>query len=162
MPRESPTGKTFSAVERVCPVYTRVRLNNVAGGSEASEKPVIFDDGESELLMIRGPRCMRWRIWSRLQSLLLWRFWWHDERNDSSIATRFFITQPHTYSTSHGQMSGVEAAGFVLAAFPLLISALEHYRESAEVLKDWWRYKREYRKVKVWNISSFREPLNSR
>lgn len=46
-------------------------------------------------------------------------------------------------------MSGVEAAGFVLAAFPLLISALEHYRESAEVLKDWWRYKREYRKVKV-------------
>ncbi|RDI76572.1 Nucleoporin [Venturia inaequalis] len=45
-------------------------------------------------------------------------------------------------------MSGVEAAGFVLAAFPLLISALEHYRESAEVLKEWWQYKREYRKVK--------------
>lgn len=50
------------------------------------------------------------------------------------------------------QMSGVEAAGFVLAAFPLLISALEHYRESAEVLKDWWRFKREYRKVKVGKI----------
>lgn len=54
-----------------------------------------------------------------------------------------------------GRMSGVEAAGFVLAAFPLLISALEHYRESAEVLKDWWRYKREYRKVKVeYHIST--------
>lgn len=59
-------------------------------------------------------------------------------------------------------MSGVEAAGFVLAAFPLLISALEHYRESAEVLKDWWRYKREYRKVKVEKNLSFREPLKSR
>ena len=35
-------------------------------------------------------------------------------------------------------MSGVVgAAGFNLAAFPLLISALEHYRESAEVLEDW-------------------------
>ena len=45
-------------------------------------------------------------------------------------------------------MSGVEAAGFVLAAFPLLISALEHYRESAEVLDDWWNIKREYRKCK--------------
>jgi hypothetical protein len=41
-------------------------------------------------------------------------------------------------------MSGIEAAGFVLAAFPLLISALEHYRESAELLKSWWRIKGEY------------------
>lgn len=56
-------------------------------------------------------------------------------------------------------MSGVEAAGLVLAAFPLLISALEHYRESAEVLKDWWRYKREYRKVKVEQIPFLRQPL---
>jgi hypothetical protein len=41
-------------------------------------------------------------------------------------------------------MSGVEAAGLVLATFPLLISALEHYRASAEVLEDWWQIKREY------------------
>lgn len=45
-------------------------------------------------------------------------------------------------------MSGVEAAGFVLAVFPLLISALEHYRESAEVLKSWWGFKKEYKKCK--------------
>src|ERR1700712_3587977 len=45
-------------------------------------------------------------------------------------------------------MSGLEAAGFVLAAFPLLISALEHYRASAEVLSDWWQVKREYRKCR--------------
>ncbi|KAF2435525.1 hypothetical protein EJ08DRAFT_341613 [Tothia fuscella] len=45
-------------------------------------------------------------------------------------------------------MSGVEAAGFVLAAFPLLISALEHYRETAEAFSDWWKFKREYRKCK--------------
>jgi hypothetical protein len=45
-------------------------------------------------------------------------------------------------------MSGVEVAGLVLGAFPLLISALEHYRETAEVLSDWWQIKREYRKCK--------------
>jgi hypothetical protein len=45
-------------------------------------------------------------------------------------------------------MSGVEIAGFVLAAFPLLISALEHYREGAEVLEGWWKIKREYKKCK--------------
>ncbi|KUJ07975.1 uncharacterized protein LY89DRAFT_742271 [Mollisia scopiformis] len=43
-------------------------------------------------------------------------------------------------------MSGVEIAGFVLAAFPLLISALEHYRETAEVLEGWWNIKTEYKK----------------
>jgi hypothetical protein len=45
-------------------------------------------------------------------------------------------------------MSGVEAAGIALAVFPLLISALEHYRESAEVLGDWWKFKRKYVKCK--------------
>ncbi|KAF2401726.1 hypothetical protein EJ06DRAFT_528881 [Trichodelitschia bisporula] len=45
-------------------------------------------------------------------------------------------------------MSGIEVAGLVLGAFPLLITALEHYRESAEVLSDWWKFKREYRKWK--------------
>ena len=45
-------------------------------------------------------------------------------------------------------MSGVEAAGIALAVFPLLISALEHYRESAEVLGDWWKFKRKYTKCK--------------
>lgn len=45
-------------------------------------------------------------------------------------------------------MSGVEAAGFVLAAFPLLISALQDYRKGFEVLEDWWQVQREYRKCK--------------
>lgn len=45
-------------------------------------------------------------------------------------------------------MSGVEVVGFILAAFPLLISALEHYRESAEVIDDWWQIKREYKKCR--------------
>lgn len=43
-------------------------------------------------------------------------------------------------------MSGVEIAGFVLASLPLMISALEHYRETAEVLEGWWKIKREYTK----------------
>lgn len=43
-------------------------------------------------------------------------------------------------------MSGVEAASFVLAAFPLLISALEDYRAGWEMIEDWWKIKREYKK----------------
>jgi hypothetical protein len=39
-----------------------------------------------------------------------------------------------------------EIAGFVLAAIPLMISGLEHYRENAEVLESWWKIKREYQK----------------
>ena len=45
-------------------------------------------------------------------------------------------------------MSGVEAVGLLLGAFPLLISALEHYREGAELLSDWWRIQRAYKKCK--------------
>jgi hypothetical protein len=44
-------------------------------------------------------------------------------------------------------MSGVEVAGFVLAAFPLAISALEHYRETAETLGIFWKIRREH---KTW------------
>jgi hypothetical protein len=44
-------------------------------------------------------------------------------------------------------MSGVEAAGLVLATFPLAISALEHYRDTAEVLGVFWKIRREY---KIW------------
>ncbi len=43
-------------------------------------------------------------------------------------------------------MSGIEAAGFVLAVFPLLVSALEDYRQGWEILEDWWKIKREYKK----------------
>lgn len=43
-------------------------------------------------------------------------------------------------------MSGVEIAGFVLAAFLICISALEHYCESAEVLGLFWQIRREYKK----------------
>jgi len=43
-------------------------------------------------------------------------------------------------------MSGVEAAGFVLAVFPLLISALEDYRQGWEMIEDWWKIKREHKK----------------
>ena len=43
-------------------------------------------------------------------------------------------------------MSGVEVAGLLLGAFPLIISAMEHYRKSAEVYHNWWEFKREYRK----------------
>lgn len=47
-------------------------------------------------------------------------------------------------------MSGVEVAGLLLAAFPLAISALEHYRETAETLGTFWKIRREY---KTWTHS---------
>lgn len=43
-------------------------------------------------------------------------------------------------------MSGVEVAGFIMAAFPLIISALEDYRQGWEMIDDWWKIKREYKK----------------
>ena len=45
-------------------------------------------------------------------------------------------------------MSGVEAAGLALAVFPILLSALENYRETAEVVSDWWRFKRKWLRCK--------------
>jgi hypothetical protein len=41
-------------------------------------------------------------------------------------------------------MSGVEAAGFVLAAFPLIMSALNSYQDGFESLQDWWRFRAEF------------------
>ena len=37
-------------------------------------------------------------------------------------------------------MSGVEIVGFVLAALPLVISAVEHYHDGLDPLKDYLRY----------------------
>jgi hypothetical protein len=45
------------------------------------------------------------------------------------------------------RMSGIEVAGLILGSFPLLISALEHYRQSAEALGVFWKIRREH---KVW------------
>ena len=43
-------------------------------------------------------------------------------------------------------MSGFEIVGVVLGAFPLLVSALEHYHDSARVLDDWWSFTRRFQK----------------
>ena len=45
-------------------------------------------------------------------------------------------------------MSGIEVAGLVLGSFPLLISALEHWRTAVEIYDDWWQVKKEYKKCK--------------
>ncbi|KAH6632932.1 hypothetical protein C7974DRAFT_162289 [Boeremia exigua] len=42
-------------------------------------------------------------------------------------------------------MSGIEIAGLVLGAFPLLIHALESYHESLDILRDWYKVQRAYR-----------------
>jgi hypothetical protein len=46
-------------------------------------------------------------------------------------------------------MSGVEVAGLVLAAFPLMISALEHYRDSARILGFWRHFRHAHQKCKT-------------
>lgn len=41
-------------------------------------------------------------------------------------------------------MSGIEVAGLVLAGFPLLISAAEHYRKGFEPLVKWKRFRADF------------------
>jgi hypothetical protein len=47
-------------------------------------------------------------------------------------------------------MSGVEVTGLLLGAFPLFISTLEHYRDTAETLGVFWKIRKEY---KTWTHS---------
>lgn len=44
-------------------------------------------------------------------------------------------------------MSGLEIAGVVIGALPLIISALEHYAEGVKTAKRYWRYKSELRSL---------------
>jgi hypothetical protein len=43
----------------------------------------------------------------------------------------------------------MEIAGLALGAFPLLIRALEHFRDTAEVLHNWWRFERVFSNFKI-------------
>jgi hypothetical protein len=45
-------------------------------------------------------------------------------------------------------MSGLEVAGVVLGAFPLIISGLEHWRDMAKVSGFFWRIRKEYTKCR--------------
>ena len=40
-------------------------------------------------------------------------------------------------------MSGIEAAGLVLAVFPIVVNGLQHFTEGVETIKSWRRYQRE-------------------
>lgn len=41
-------------------------------------------------------------------------------------------------------MSGIEIAGLVLGGFPILLSALQHYRECFEPLEAWWGFRTQF------------------
>ena len=43
-------------------------------------------------------------------------------------------------------MSGIEAAGLVLAVFPIVVNGLQHFTEGVETIKAWRRYQRELAK----------------
>ena len=46
----------------------------------------------------------------------------------------------------HAVMSGIEAAGLVLAVLPIVVNGLQHFIEGMETIKSWKRYKRELAK----------------
>jgi hypothetical protein len=52
-------------------------------------------------------------------------------------------------------MSGLEIAGVVLGALPLVISALEHYAEGVNTTRRYWRYKTELRSL-ILNVKTER------
>ena len=52
-------------------------------------------------------------------------------------------------------VTGVETAGLVLAAFPLVVAAIQQYRKGLEPLKDWWRYRTKFLEF-AGNISTQR------
>ncbi|KAG7008119.1 hypothetical protein G7Y79_00007g022440 [Physcia stellaris] len=66
-------------------------------------------------------------------------------------------------------MSGIEVAGLVLGAFPLLLSALEKNREASQVFGDWYKVRKVYENCLMWvkaeyalfdsNIRGFLEPI---
>ncbi|KAL8962305.1 MAG: hypothetical protein Q9193_001272 [Seirophora villosa] len=41
-------------------------------------------------------------------------------------------------------VTGIETAGLILAAFPLVISALEHYENGFQIIKEWIRFRGEF------------------
>ncbi|KAL8654302.1 MAG: hypothetical protein Q9210_001583 [Variospora velana] len=47
-------------------------------------------------------------------------------------------------AASRLQTSSIEAAGLILAAFPLVISALEHYENGFQVVREWIRFRGEF------------------
>lgn len=63
-------------------------------------------------------------------------------------------------------MSGIEIAGLILGAFPLLISGIEHWRDVAKVGGFFWRIRKEYTKClhdiqfhEIINMNNLRELL---
>lgn len=48
--------------------------------------------------------------------------------------------------SAHVIMSGIEAAGIVLAVFPIVVSGLQHFTEGLETINNWRRYHRELSK----------------
>ncbi|KAL8792354.1 MAG: hypothetical protein Q9195_005057 [Heterodermia aff. obscurata] len=47
-------------------------------------------------------------------------------------------------------MSGIEVAGLILGAFPLLLSALEKNQEAYQVFGDWWKIRKPYESCLKW------------
>ena len=45
------------------------------------------------------------------------------------------------YEYSQQRMSGIEIAGLVLGAFPIILNCLDYYRKGFEPLEEWWAFR---------------------
>lgn len=41
-------------------------------------------------------------------------------------------------------VTGIETAGLVLGAFPIILTFLEYYRNGLETLQEWWKFRTEF------------------
>jgi hypothetical protein len=71
-------------------------------------------------------------------------------------------SRPHIHTDNEFIMSGIEVAGIVLGAIPLVISGLEHYGEGARTIRSMWDYPKEFatlsRRLRVEN-ETFRNTM---
>lgn len=70
---------------------------------------------------------------------------WRD--STSSKAARLLKPIQERYNFA---MTGIEVAGLVLGAFPLLLSAIEKNHEAHQIFGDWWKIRKRYRSCSKW------------
>ena len=65
------------------------------------------------------------------------------QNSETILPLLFVAASTHQRSDSncgYSTMSGIEVAGLVLGAFPILINCLDHYREGFGSLGEWWNF----------------------
>ena len=69
-------------------------------------------------------------------------------RDSISIKAARLLKPIHNFA-----MTGIEVAGLILGAFPLLLTALEKNEEAYQVFGDWWDTRKTYKHCLRWVLS---------